>query len=111
MAATELAPVGVDPLAAEAPLVFCFSPLVGTPLTTSAEFAVVAKSPLTGLLTDALADCGNAARDDHPCRPVTTHIQPRRRQIMPSTYATTRFSKAVAFSSSTGGVGGLPASS
>ena len=33
----------------------CFSPLVGTPLTTSAKFAVVAKSPLTGLLNDALA--------------------------------------------------------
>ena len=49
------APVGVDPLAPEAPLVFAFSPLVGTPLTTSAKFAVVAKSPLTGLLTDALA--------------------------------------------------------
>ncbi len=52
---TELAPTGVDPLAPEAPLAFCFSPLVGTPLTTSAKFAVVAKSPLTGLLTDALA--------------------------------------------------------
>src|SRR3712207_5952194 len=50
-----LAPVGVDPLAPEAPLAFVFSPLVGTPLTTSAKFAVVAKSPLTGLLTDALA--------------------------------------------------------
>ena len=50
-----LAPPGVDPLAAEAPLAFVFSPLVGTPLTTSAKFAVVAKSPLTGLLTDALA--------------------------------------------------------
>ena len=49
------APVGVDPLAPEAPLVFAFSPLVGSPLTTSAKFAVVAKSPLTGLLTDALA--------------------------------------------------------
>ena len=34
---------------------FVFSPLVGTPLTTSAKFAVVAKSPLTGRLTDALA--------------------------------------------------------
>ena len=33
----------------------CFSPLVGTPLTTSAKFAVVAKSPLTGRLNDALA--------------------------------------------------------
>jgi Aldehyde:ferredoxin oxidoreductase len=49
------APAGVDPLAPEAPLAFVFSALVGTPLTTSAKFAVVAKSPLTGLLTDALA--------------------------------------------------------
>jgi aldehyde:ferredoxin oxidoreductase len=50
-----LAPPGVDPLSPEAPLAFCFSPLVGTPLTTSAKFAVVAKSPLTGMLNDALA--------------------------------------------------------
>jgi aldehyde:ferredoxin oxidoreductase len=50
-----LAPPKVDPLAPEAPLMFVFSSLVGTPLTTSAKFAVVAKSPLTGLLTDALA--------------------------------------------------------
>ena len=50
-----LAPPGVDPLAPEAPLAFVFSPLVGTPLTTSAKFAVVAKSPLTGMLNDALA--------------------------------------------------------
>ncbi|HEY6748193.1 MAG TPA: aldehyde ferredoxin oxidoreductase C-terminal domain-containing protein [Mycobacteriales bacterium] len=50
-----LDPPGVDPLAPEAALAFVFSPLVGTPLTTSAKFAVVAKSPLTGLLTDALA--------------------------------------------------------
>jgi len=50
-----LAPRGVDPLAPEAPLAFVFSPLVGTPLTTSAKFAVVAKSPLTGMLNDALA--------------------------------------------------------
>lgn len=49
------APVGVDPLAPAAPLVFAFSPLVGTPLTTSAKFAVVAKSPLTGRLCDALS--------------------------------------------------------
>jgi aldehyde:ferredoxin oxidoreductase len=46
---------GGDPLGAAAPLAFVFSPLVGTPLTTSAKFAVVAKSPLTGMLTDALA--------------------------------------------------------
>ncbi len=50
-----LGPPGVDPLAPEAPLAFVFSPLVGTPLTTSAKFAVVAKSPLTGMLNDALA--------------------------------------------------------
>jgi aldehyde:ferredoxin oxidoreductase len=50
-----LAPPRVDPLAPEAPLAFVFSPLVGTPLTTSAKFAVVSKSPLTGMLNDALA--------------------------------------------------------
>jgi aldehyde:ferredoxin oxidoreductase len=48
-------PGGVDPLAPEAPLIFCLSPLVGTPLTTSAKFAVVAKSPLTNRLNDALS--------------------------------------------------------
>ena len=50
-----LGPPSVDALAPAAPLAFVFSPLVGTPLTTSAKFAVVAKSPLTGMLTDALA--------------------------------------------------------
>jgi aldehyde:ferredoxin oxidoreductase len=50
-----IGPPGADPLGAKAPLAFVFSPLVGTPLTTSAKFAVVAKSPLTGMLTDALA--------------------------------------------------------
>src|ERR671935_409878 len=50
-----LAPARVDPLSPQAPLAFVFSPLVGTPLTTSAKFAVVAKSPLTGLINDALA--------------------------------------------------------
>jgi aldehyde:ferredoxin oxidoreductase len=50
-----LAPPGIDALAPAAPLSFVFSPLVGTSLTTSAKFAVVAKSPLTGMLTDALA--------------------------------------------------------
>src|SRR5215475_1895043 len=50
-----LGPPGADPLAPEAPLAFVFSPLVGTPLTTSAKFAVVAKSPLTGMLNDALS--------------------------------------------------------
>jgi aldehyde:ferredoxin oxidoreductase len=46
---------GAGALDDRAPLAFVFSPLVGTPLTTSAKFAVVAKSPLTGMLTDALA--------------------------------------------------------
>src|SRR5437660_633349 len=49
------APAGVDPLSPEAPLIFALSPLVGTPLTTSAKFAVVAKSPLTNRLNDALS--------------------------------------------------------
>src|SRR5438874_2637220 len=48
-------PAAVNPLAPEAPLIFCLSPLVGTPLTTSAKFAVVAKSPLTERLNDALS--------------------------------------------------------
>ncbi len=55
-----LAPEGADPLAPAAPLAFVFSPLVGTPLTTSAKFAVLAKSPLTGMLTDSLASSGFA---------------------------------------------------
>src|SRR6266404_3232679 len=46
---------GLDPLGADAPLIFALSPLVGTPLTTSAKFAVVAKSPLTERLNDALS--------------------------------------------------------
>src|SRR5579863_1983979 len=50
-----LAPPGVDPLGEQAPLAFVSSPLVGTPLTTSAKFAVVSKSPLTGMLNDALS--------------------------------------------------------
>jgi aldehyde:ferredoxin oxidoreductase len=50
----------LDPLAPEAPLVFAFSPLVGSPLTTSAKFAVVSKSPLTGRINDSLASSGFA---------------------------------------------------
>ena len=49
-----------DPLSPEAPLVFAFSPLVGSPLTTSAKFAVVSKSPLTGRINDSLASSGFA---------------------------------------------------
>ena len=46
---------GSDPLAEQSTLVFALSPLVGTPLTTSARFAVVAISPLTGRIYDALS--------------------------------------------------------
>jgi aldehyde:ferredoxin oxidoreductase len=49
-----------DPLAPDAPLVFAFSPLVGSPLTTSAKFAVISKSPLTDRINDSLASSGFA---------------------------------------------------
>jgi aldehyde:ferredoxin oxidoreductase len=49
-----------DPLSPEAPLIFAFSPLVGTPLTTSAKFAVVSRSPLTDRINDSLAGSGFA---------------------------------------------------
>lgn len=48
-------PRGVDALAPEAAMVFAFSPFVGTSITTSAKFAVVAKSPLTSRINDALS--------------------------------------------------------
>lgn len=48
-------PTGTEPLGAAAAVVFALSPLVGTPLTTSAKFAVVCKSPLTQRLNDALS--------------------------------------------------------
>lgn len=44
----------VEPLAPSSALVVALSPLVGSPLTTSAKFAVVSKSPLTGRINDAL---------------------------------------------------------
>lgn len=50
----------VDPLSPEASLAFVFSPLVGSPLTTSAKFAVVSKSPLTDRINDSLASSGFA---------------------------------------------------
>ncbi len=49
-----------DPLSPAAPLAFVFSPLVGSPLTTSAKFAVVSKSPLTSRINDSLASSGFA---------------------------------------------------
>jgi aldehyde:ferredoxin oxidoreductase len=48
-------PPGVEPLAPEAPLIFVSSPLVGTAVTTTAKFAVLFKSPLTGFIGDSLS--------------------------------------------------------
>lgn len=48
------------PLSPEGAIAFVFSPLVGSPLTTSAKFAVVSKSPLTGRINDSLASSGFA---------------------------------------------------
>ena len=49
-----------DPLSRDATLVFAFSPLVGSPLTTSAKFAVASKSPLTNRFNDSLCSSGFA---------------------------------------------------
>ena len=51
----EYAPPGVEPFAPENPLIFTSAPLVGTGLTTTAKFAVVTKSPLTGFIADSLS--------------------------------------------------------
>ena len=48
-------PPAVEPLAPENPLIFVCSPLVGSRLTTSSKFAVLAKSPLTGFIGDSLS--------------------------------------------------------
>jgi aldehyde:ferredoxin oxidoreductase len=49
------APAGVDPFSPANPLIFASAPLVGTGLTTTAKFAVVTKSPLTGFIADSLS--------------------------------------------------------
>jgi aldehyde:ferredoxin oxidoreductase len=51
----DYAPEGVDPLAPANPLIFTSAPLVGTGLTTTAKFAVITKSPLTGFIADSLS--------------------------------------------------------
>ena len=48
-------PPRIDPLAPGNPLIFTSAPLVGTQLTTTAKFAVVTKSPLTGFIADSLS--------------------------------------------------------
>ncbi len=50
----------VEPLSPAAAIALIFSPLVGSPLTTSAKFAVVSKSPLTERINDSLASSGFA---------------------------------------------------
>jgi aldehyde:ferredoxin oxidoreductase len=51
----DYAPEGVDPCSPGNPLIFASAPLVGTGLTTTAKFAVVTKSPLTGFIADSLS--------------------------------------------------------
>lgn len=51
----EYAPAGADPLSPDNPLIFTSAPLTGTGVTTTAKFAVVTKSPLTGFVADSLS--------------------------------------------------------
>jgi aldehyde:ferredoxin oxidoreductase len=51
----EYAPGFVDAMGPENPLFFASAPLVGTGLTTTAKYAVVTKSPLTGFIADSLS--------------------------------------------------------
>ena len=72
----------LDPLDPQAPLVFAFSPLVGSPLTTSAKFAVVSKSPLTNRINDSLASSGFAvAGKSSAATPCLRHCRPRARAV------------------------------
>jgi len=48
-------PAHTEALAPENPLIFAGAPLVGTGLTTTAKYAVVTKSPLTGFIADSLS--------------------------------------------------------
>lgn len=48
-------PGEIDALSPESPVCFVFSPLVGSPITTSAKFSVVSKSPLTNRINDSLS--------------------------------------------------------
>jgi aldehyde:ferredoxin oxidoreductase len=51
----QFAPAGVDVYAPANPLIFVSAPLVDTGITTTAKFAVVTKSPLTGFIADSLS--------------------------------------------------------
>src|SRR5439155_18018411 len=60
-------PPRVEPLAPEAPLIFASSPLVGTAVTTTAKFAVLFKSPLTGFIGDSLSSSHLALAHKRTC--------------------------------------------
>lgn len=51
----DYAPPATDPFAPENPLILTSAPLVDTGLTTTAKFAVVTTSPLTGFIADSLS--------------------------------------------------------
>lgn len=51
----DCAPSRVDPFAPANPLIFASAPLVDTGVTTTAKFAVVTTSPLTGFIADSLS--------------------------------------------------------
>lgn len=51
----EYTTAGIDALSPSNPLVFASAPLAGTGLTTTAKYAVVTKSPLTGFVADSLS--------------------------------------------------------
>src|SRR6266540_955416 len=51
----EHCPFDADPLDPANPLIFATSPFVGTAITTSAKYAVLARSPLTGFIGDSLS--------------------------------------------------------
>ena len=48
-------PAGCDPLSSDNALILAAGPLVDTPVTTSAKYAVAAKSPLTGFIGDSMS--------------------------------------------------------
>jgi aldehyde:ferredoxin oxidoreductase len=48
-------PAGADPLGPDNPLIVATSPFAATAITTSAKYAVVTRSPLTGFIADSLS--------------------------------------------------------
>ena len=93
----EYAPADVDPLAPENPLIFTSAPLVGTALTTTAKFAVVTKSPLTGFIADSLSSSHFALElkrlgldalviTGHACSPVYVFIRGECVEIRPAAH-------------------------